>query len=1067
MAQLIVSAAGAAIGFAVGGPMGAKIGWVAGSMIGSTFAPTQKSAGPRLEDLTVSTSAYGTPIPYLAGSPRAAGQIVWASTKREIATTTEQGKGGGGGSEYTSYTYEVDLLYLLSDNEIVGVSRVWSNGELVYDGATSNNAWTSMTVYTGSATQLPDPTYEAVVGTASAPAYRGRGSVSIVGLQLGGSGQIPNLTFEIATSADSIAYSYGTCAYTLYPRAVNHYLYSVSALYGGDPETGEAIIFTSNADLYANGTYTVSSRSPGGSESTIGSFAHYSNPTNLNGPFNGVTLDGWSDEPLLPTCSTNTLRLHDQYGAFVKDITVPGMTTSTQSMQYFRRSIDGVVFEYVFIESASSVIYRVSGGAISAEFSSAARGNPHAMCLGENLNYVFSATQQLTAYSAGWSEAWNVDMSALPLGGVSYSIGGTDLVMVEEADGRVFASYGGYFYLVTSAGYEELCYSPDHGDVTGRTYERHGGNWLWNGIWFEIMTKTAPSYPQLGGVAEISFGRTTTSSPAWPAVTTVVAQLCELSGLSAEQYSVAELDPIETSVRAMAVSQVSSARTVLEMLAASYHFDCVLSDKLYFRPRASASVATLTFDEFGVAVDASSNTDPLPLMMANELEIPAQMAITFSNVDADYLTDTQYSDRLLTGQESTSTIALPLGFTASEGKQIADTLLLDKAVGALSTSVSVNITRADLEPTDVVTLTGDDGFLYRMRVMKKTEANGVITLGCVADDASVFTQTGSTDSTATAQTTVTATTATEFELLDIPLLRDVDNSPGFYLAVMGGEGWTHCAVFTSLDDLTYTQVTTLADQTAIGACTTTLGNWTGGNVFDETSTVTVNVGAIQQLASVTRAELLVSQSLNAALVGSELIQYRTATLVSPGVYTLSGLLRGRRGTEWASTGHAASELFVALGTTGMRYLTLQSGDLGSARYYKVASAGQRLSDVTAQTITPLGVPLECYSPVNARANRDTTDTVLTWTRRTRLSTRLTGALAINAPLGETTESYEVEVWDATYTTLIRTITAASETATYTSAQQVTDFGSDQAVLYLNIYQLSATVGRGYPLTVSI
>ena len=214
MAQLVIAAAGAAIGGAIApvgwtmlGMTGASMGWMAGSMIGSAFGPTQKSEGPRLSDLSVSTSSYGTPIPYVAGSPRVAGQIVWASAKREIATTESAGKGGGG-SEYTTFTYEVDLLILLTDNELDGVRRIWSNGEIIWSAVASagtdsliasatTTAWTRMTIYTGAAGQLPDPTYEAAVGTTNAPAYRGRGAVFIEALQLGGSGQIPNLTFEV------------------------------------------------------------------------------------------------------------------------------------------------------------------------------------------------------------------------------------------------------------------------------------------------------------------------------------------------------------------------------------------------------------------------------------------------------------------------------------------------------------------------------------------------------------------------------------------------------------------------------------------------------------------------------------------------------------------------------------------------------------------------------------------------------------------------------------------------------------------------------------------------------
>lgn len=216
MAQLVIAAAGAAIGgltlgtgvIAGIGLTGTAIGWAVGSVVGSMFGPKQKGEGPRLNDLTVTSSAYGTPIPYVLGSPRLAGQIIWASNKREIATTTEQGKGGGGGSEYTSYTYEVDALILLTDNVVPGISRIWQNGDLAWNKSASADPatiaasdtapeWRRITFYDGNPAQLPDPTYEAAVGSPNALAYRGRGSVFIEGWQLGSSGQIHNETFEI------------------------------------------------------------------------------------------------------------------------------------------------------------------------------------------------------------------------------------------------------------------------------------------------------------------------------------------------------------------------------------------------------------------------------------------------------------------------------------------------------------------------------------------------------------------------------------------------------------------------------------------------------------------------------------------------------------------------------------------------------------------------------------------------------------------------------------------------------------------------------------------------------
>ena len=47
-------------------------------------------------------------------------------------------------------------------------------------------------------------------------------------------------------------------------------------------------------------------------------------------------------------------------------------------------------------------------------------------------------------------------------------------------------------------------------------------------------------------------------------------------------------------------------------------------------------------------------------------------------------------------------------------------------------------------------------------------------------------------------------------------------------------------------------------------------------------------------------------------------------------------------------------------------------------------------------------------------------------------------------------------------TLKRTIIGlTSPTTIYTAAQQVTDFGSAQSSVLVNVYQLSAAVGRGY------
>ena len=552
----------------------------------------------------------------------------------------------------------------------------------------------------------------------------------------------------------------------------------------------------------------------------------------------------------------------------------------------------------------------------------------------------------------------------------------------------------------------------------------------------------------------------------------VVSAICVRAGLTAGQIDVTSLASITTPVNAMVIGQVSSARTVLEMLSGAYGFDLVLSDKIYFVARGGASAVTLTYDDIGASPAGDDVADPLPLTQANELEVPSQVALTYNDIDSDYQTDTQLSDRLITSMESTSAVSLPLGFTASEAKAIVDKLLFDSA-WRLRTSISLPISYTRLEPTDVITVTASDGSTYRLRITRRKEERGVLTFDGVIDDATILTQAGTTSTGVGAQSTVAALPTTTLELLDIPMLTDAEDTPGIYCAVMGSNAaWTLAALYESVDNVTYVINDTITDQAAIGTCSTTLGDWTDWGVFDTKNSVTVSVGSIQTLSSYSRDTILTGAAPG-YLVGSELLYAMTATLVSPGVYTLSNLLRGRKGTEWAVATHTASERFVELWIEGVRFLPLQAGSLGALRYYKAPSAGQVLADVTAETITPLANNLKPYSPVDARVDRSAgvnSDHIVTWKRRTRMSCRLTGALAISAPLGEASESYVIEFYTSSANAIAGTpvagsVTATAQTYTYTDALRTTH-GTSDSVLYMRIYQVSATVGNGQPLITS-
>lgn len=1088
---------------------------MAGSLIGAAFTPAQKSEGPRLSDLTVGSSAYGTALPYLEGSARMSGQVVWASAKRELATTTSQGKGGG--AETTSYSYEIDLFILLTDNEIADVTRIWSNGKLIWsiaDGVSpatleasgNTNRWSRMTVYNGNASQLPDPDYEAAVGTANAPAYRGRGTVFIKSLGLGSIGMLPNLTFEVSSQGIAGGSPSGVLVHS--GGKFVKLDYETGALIETYPLEVDGVIY--DEEWLARTSVQI---------------------PNTNKIWS-IGFDVWletPDNPPDPDLVIVAYEFDAGIGAYTRRIAnLPG-----QEGHCIKASPDGQYIYYSARDLSSIMRIRRSDGLVSTlatpsynnssfwdvgDFEISPDGSKLVSPFWINTDYgVYERLLQFYDAHTGailqtvnlgeeefdfwemrfsadgarlhvaWDKLFVLDMSSYAVlhilepsfddyywnrfGAFVFNQDETVMYLGYAQDGRLdYYSLPSYTYVKTiflpllpngeESHFQGMTMSPD----SKRIYVVDA--WDWNAWCYDIETEArTPFYfrPRYGTAAAIilSAGNPTSLSE-------VVRRLCIRAGLSNEQFDVSALASITLPVQSMAITQVSSARTILETLASCYFFEAVLSDKIYFRPRGGASVATLPFADLATANDVNAKTEPLPLKQTNALEIPAQMALTHSNILNDYLPDTQWSDRLLTGQENTSAVQVPLGFEPSQAKAITDSLLLDKVVSGLQTSFSVPRSYAELEPTDVVVVQDEDGSSYRLRLMRKKEADGVLTFDAVLDDVSILSQSGTTSSTATGQTEVAAVPDTALRLLDCPLLTDLDDSPGHYLALSAqASPWSGAGVYASWDNINFAIEASLTSQTVLGSCTSVLGAWAQGDQMDESNWFTVSV--VQgELASVSREVLLADRSANAALVGAELLQFQNALLLSPGVYRLSGLLRGRRGTEYAQASHGAAEDFVLLGGSGLLHVALQSGDLGRTRYYKGVTAGQRVSAVTAQSLSLAGVSSRCLSPVNARANRDSADTVLTWTRRTRYSTRLTGALSINAPLGEVSEAYEIEVYSSSaFSSVLRTLSSSSPSVSYSLAQQLVDFGSAPSVLYLRLYQLSATTGRGYALQATL
>lgn len=202
MATLLLTA----LGTAIGGPLGGAIGAFIGQQADRRIFGTGKREGPRLKELSVTTSSYGQPIPRQFGRMRVAGAVIWATDLTESKTKQSSGKGQ---PSVISYSYSASFAVALSSTPIASVGRIWADGNLLRGAGDDLKVGGTMRVYCGHGDDPVDPLIAADKG-ADAPAFRDCAYVVFEDLQLADFGnRIPALTFEIIADGAEEAVSLG------------------------------------------------------------------------------------------------------------------------------------------------------------------------------------------------------------------------------------------------------------------------------------------------------------------------------------------------------------------------------------------------------------------------------------------------------------------------------------------------------------------------------------------------------------------------------------------------------------------------------------------------------------------------------------------------------------------------------------------------------------------------------------------------------------------------------------------------------------------------------------------
>jgi hypothetical protein len=525
----------------------------------------------------------------------------------------------------------------------------------------------------------------------------------------------------------------------------------------------------------------------------------------------------------------------------------------------------------------------------------------------------------------------------------------------------------------------------------------------------------------------------------------IISDICTQSGLEPDQFACYGCDQI---VRGFYIDRVMAAREALTLLQQAYFFDIVDGgNKLKFIAKSfDRPIIHIPFQD--LAARESGQERPVTFTKDPEFtsNLPQEVEVNFINPNLKYQTDNVKTRSQVAKTKKKEVYQLPMILNEDEALAIAEKLLHQWFLESEKITFSLPPSYLYLEVGDRVNLPNVGTLqLTKIRIgaNKLMQCEGKIYAQSTASNLTrnVTVEHGGYNP---PTNTIVSQGNTNLYVLDIPLIKDSDDDYGLYLTANGGANWRECSVYASNDNSRYELITTLEAGT-LGTLLTSMSNST------TSFQVVLTSGEIE---GVSVADL--DAGFNKLLVGNEILQFETATLTAANTYTLSGLRRGKRGTENYQN-HPVGERVILL--SDLYRLSGSVADLHQTRYFKAVSPGQALDSVSPINITVAGISLRPYSPINLSATKDEYNNItITWDRRDRHAGDRTDIQ--NFPLSESREEYKLSVGN-------QNITTNKKSAIYTRAQQMADYGSPQSTITVTLKQVSSEYGDGEGITTTL
>jgi hypothetical protein len=553
-------------------------------------------------------------------------------------------------------------------------------------------------------------------------------------------------------------------------------------------------------------------------------------------------------------------------------------------------------------------------------------------------------------------------------------------------------------------------------------------------------------------------------------VSEAIAMILERGGLTSAQYDIdSSLDSVE--FKGMVVQGPESPINQLKPIMRAYNLVMQESNGvLKIFPQGNEDVVTINADY--LAARESGNESPRKLVITDIAgrALPGEVNVQFLSPEphVNIQRNSQKFKRIVSATPTTLNIDIPMTLSPSEAKAIAIRELNLAYSHRRTVEFTLPPNYLQLQEQDVVTV-DVDGTGYRILITSVTKGgNWLMRVQGLIETAENYDYTPEADEGLIEAPNPIIYTPPELALFVGDTSAIMNSHVGFNGVYAGVQRaftdaeWSGAYIDVSFEDDDeddYVTVGYLTHEAVIGRVISGPAP-SAPHFWDNDTTIDVEVfPGSPDLVSY--SEKFVLAGMNRALIGDEVIAFKTATSLGNNQWRLSGLLRGLRNTEWAIASSETDDIpFILLSASRFTKVPLGGINVGEDVWIRARSIGDDGTRSFPQQITFSGGLARPPQVVNltAERNEENGNIIISWNHRSAHGFPIIRQFAppIDGQMG-----FVVQIKD-TANNEYRVTHTNNTTLFYSTDQQAEDGFTSANIIRVNVYEYTTNgpVGLG-------